>query len=293
MARAGTKLSKSMQKTESTLFSKLRDILFQEEQQTLAELSQEVDELKGSVSESALQARMEAHFEEKLGYLQQHFPALFGSFVTQAIKVQIRESQGEVIDALYPIIGKLISKYIRAELEKLNQRIETQLDQAFSFSGIWLRIKAFFSGVKYEEIILNQSAEQDARVEEVFLIAQDSGLLLGHYSANQLMDADMIAGMLTGIKSFVEHAFQGDQQDLETLEYEQYQIKIHNFKTFFVACVLSGHIFPDFEEKLRAHILDFRQQHPISVQEPISQASTQQYSEALTAHFYGFNQMDQ
>jgi hemerythrin len=60
----------------------------------------------------------------------------------------------------------------------------------------------------------------------------------------------MISGMLTAIKSFVEDAFQQNQQNLETIEYELYNIHIQNFHTYYIATIISGVL----TEKNKNHI---------------------------------------
>ncbi len=280
-----------------TFFGKLRHAFFQEEIETIDEfkeklkgLSQELEAVKAGQDPEKQHALMEAHFEEKISYLQEHFPELFGTFVTQAIKVQISESKDEVIEALYPIMGKLISKYIRTEIEALSQRIEQQLDQSFSLKNLGLRLKAFFSGVKYEDIILRNSSE--GTLEEVLMVEQGSGLLLGKYSQTQLMDADMIAGMFTAIKSFVQDAFRKEGQELETLSYDDYIIAVYNLPSYYFAFVFSGQLFAKTKAKLQEHVLTFMDENTLPVPENgVTNEVFEQYSSALTEHFYEFNKM--
>ena len=280
-----------------TFFGKLRHAFFQEEIQTidsfeekLAEFAQELEGVKSEQDDEQRRLLMDKHFEEKISYLQENFPDLFGTFVTQAIKVQIKESQSEVIEALYPIMGKLISKYIRTEIEALSQRIEQQLDQSFSPKNVWLRMRAFFSGVKYEDIILRNSTE--GKLEEVLMVSQESGLLLGKYSQTDLMDADMIAGMFTAIKSFVQDAFNKEGQELETLSYDDYIIAVYNLPSYYFACVFSGQLFAKTRAKLQEFVINFMAENTLPVPENgVSSDIFEKYSSALTEHFYEFNKV--
>jgi len=286
-----------MQETD-TIFSQFKKAVLHNEQSTVSllkdeikDFQREIDELRSYKEKAVDHKQLELHFDEKLTYMQEHFPDLFGEFVTRAIRVQIRESQAEVIDALYPIMGKLIGKYIRVEIEKLSQQIDMQLEKAFSLEGLWLRIKAFLSGVKYEDLILRNS--QTIYLEEVFLISEGSGLLLGQYSRNSLLDSDIIAGMLTGIKQFVADAFQKDQQNLDTLGYDDYEIVVFNFQTFYIACVVKGQLLGHNKEKLYKAVLAFCEQHQVAGKvTTVDSDHFEEYSSALKAHFYGFNEMD-
>jgi hypothetical protein len=54
--------------------------------------------------------------------------------------------------------------------------------------------------------------------------------------------------MLTAIKSFIEDAFQGGNQNLDSILYELYII--HNFYSCYIALVLSGNYSKSFEGSL-------------------------------------------
>jgi len=60
-------------------------------------------------------------------------------------------------------------------------------------------------------------------VHEVYLVQRESGLLLGSYAKEKNTDQDVIAGMLTAIKSFAEDAFNRGKEDLEMIQYENYK----------------------------------------------------------------------
>lgn len=95
-------------------------------------------------------------------------------------------------------------------------------------------------------------SEIDAhKINEVFAIQKGSGILLGSYSYNATVDKEMISGMLTAIKSFVEDAFQGGNQNLEAIAYELYSIHIQKFHSYYVASVISGTYSSSFESKPR------------------------------------------
>ena len=95
------------------------------------------------------------------------------------------------------------------------------------------------------------------------LSKKNSGILLADYSplSEDTIDKEMVAGMLTAIKSFVEDAFQGGDQNLELIEYELYTIHIQNFYSYYVAAVISGAYSIMFKEVLEDQIIDFAKNH--------------------------------
>jgi len=266
-------------------------LLLEEQLRKQDEMRNKLDSLEQEIVDpEKLESHLSPHFEQHLSFLQENFPKLFQKSLSKALEKQVAESSDGIINALYPIIGKMISRYIKNELEKLNQRIDDAQKDFFSLQNWKLRVKSFFTGIPYRELVVQNSLV--ANLEEVFLIDNESGLLLGHHSFNNLMDPDMIAGMLTGIKGFVEHAFQQDSQNLETVEYEKYSIVINTFHSFYIAAAVSGQIFPDFQRRLDKEGLDFLKAVKVGALREVNAAFQQDMSQKLKEHFDGFNQMD-
>ncbi|MEM9986627.1 MAG: hypothetical protein AAF804_16170, partial [Bacteroidota bacterium] len=233
-------MSAATPKEAEQLLNELRALLLDQDRHTREGLAQKLNELEAVLNDpEALGQRLEPILEDQVQYLQENFPELFGRYLSSAIKLQIRNSQGEIIDALYPIMGKLINRYLRAEIERISQRLDQSLKDPFSWENIKLRFKAWFSGVSYQELLLSRT--DPPIVEDLFLIDKNTGLAMAHYSLHELTQPEVVAGMLTGIKSFVEHAFDQPDQELQNLEYEQFKILIFSFQTFFLAAGLKGY----------------------------------------------------
>ena len=269
------------------LLEELRHLILSDDRERRAEIERRLTELEEVIKRDDFQDKLEPFLEEQLVYLQKNFPELFGKHLGTAIKVQIRESQSEIIDALYPIIGKLISKYLRTEIERISQQIDQRLQDPFSFSSLKLRLKAFFTGVSYQELLLESTSKPT--VEEVFVIDAESGLPKGHFSLNDISHPDMVAGMLTGIKHFVEHAFEKTDEELNTLEYEKYKILLHTFENFYIATVVAGNLNAVFEQNLQDTVFEFCQKHPIVKESMITQETKDVLSRKIQSHFEGFN----
>ncbi|MGI9545486.1 MAG: hypothetical protein ACR2MX_19650 [Cyclobacteriaceae bacterium] len=234
----------------------LKALLFEDEEKVRESIQKDVVRLsQGFEIEENFEAKVEPIIQQRLESFVHTIPDKLGPVITETLKVQIKESQDEVVEALYPIMGKMIKRYVQKEIQLLSEKINKQMNSAFSFEGIKRKFRAWFSGVKEEELIMSELA--DPQIEEIFIIEKYSGILVGSYSKNKTLDQDMISGMLTAIKSFVEDAFSAGQQDLELIEYELYQIHIQNFKSFYIAVVLSGALTSHFRSQLEDRILNF------------------------------------
>ena len=88
------------------------------------------------------------------------------------------------------------------------------------------------------------------------MIDKNSGLLIGEYSPQNILEPDLVAGMLSAIKSFVESAFGQESSELESLEYSSYKILLYNFNRFYFACVMEGFIDAELRAQLQDDFLD-------------------------------------
>ncbi len=269
---------------------KLRQILLAQDRESQASVMERLSELESAlVDDEAFEARLSPHLKEQVAYLQEHFPQLFGKFMGPAIRKQIEEEREVIIDALYPIIGRLIARYLKEEIQRISDRIDDSLKDPFSLENLKLRIQALFSHVSYQELLFQQMARQN-RLEEVFIIQKDSGLALGHYSLNEVTRSQMVAGMLTGIKNFLEDAFQKGGQELDTLEYEDYQIKIFSYNRFYFAAVIKGMPDSRYEQFLRKYVDAFCEKTTIPSATDVTNSLQERLSEELKQHFDAFNQ---
>lgn len=275
---------------EEQFLDTIRQIILETEREEHQRVRQDVELIKAEfLQKERFYSHLEPYFGEKIDDLRKRFPELFGPFITTAIKMQIRDSQDEVIDAMYPIMGKLVRKYIATEIEELGKKIDEQIQRAFSPEAWWERIKSFISGETYREPSVVTNALKPT-LEEIFIIANDSGLLLGQYSFNNLIDADMIAGMLTGIKSFVEHAFMKGPQEIQALEYDNYKIVVNSFPHYYMAFVVQGVLTHDLRSRILDASLDFSDKHKINLHEGnFTRAMTDELSGQLDGYFRDFN----
>ena len=112
-----------------------------------------------------------------------------------------------------------------------------------------------FFGVSENDIAMSEFGQP--QIQQIFIIEKGSGLIIASFSKSDTIDEDMIAGMLTAIKSFVEDAFQGGNQSLENIEYELNTIQIQNFQSYYMAAVISGAVDTGFKSDLQDRLLDF------------------------------------
>ncbi|AEE18952.1 hypothetical protein [Dokdonia sp. 4H-3-7-5] len=220
-------------KPENDIYRKLKDL--EERQQHLSD-------------------RVGPILDERLLSFVEEMPKTLGPTITQTLKSEIKNSQDAVVEALYPIMGKMIKKYIQAEIKKLNDSISKKIDNAFSFRNIFKS-----KGKERPTAAALLKEEYKAYIEQILVIEKGSGLLKASYSKTKTMDKDMMAGMLTAIKSFAEDAFERGEMELERIDYQLYTIHLQNFSEYYIAVILSGIYDDEYKNKLDDVLLDFAQ----------------------------------
>lgn len=240
----------------------LKDLLFTEEKEYADSIARKVEELNKIVHQkNKLSDKVDPIIDDKLDEFIEEIPKTMGPAITEALKEEIKNSQDAVVEALFPIIGKMIKKYIAHEMKLLSENITRQTRSAFSFKKLFKRTKAKAHGITDGDLALSEYAKP--RLIQMFVIEKDSGILISDYSplSEGTVDKEMVAGMLTAIKSFVEDAFEGGDQNLEMIEYELYTIHIQNFYSYYIAAVISGAYTLMFKEVLEDQIIEFAKKH--------------------------------
>ena len=170
-----------------------------------------------------------------------------GSEMGKAIKTQIELEKDAMVDALYPVIGNTIAKYMVEVVQEINYKIEKN----FSPEGIRRKIQAKLKGVSEAELILKEAI--GCHVQAVFLIDKDSGIIIQEVQkqGEQQLDSDIVAGMLTAIRSFANDCIVSDSE-LNTIDYGNWQIHLEVAGYCYLAVVLRGEPTKSFIERIRS-----------------------------------------
>lgn len=234
----------------------IKDILLTDEREFVSSIEKKITLLENTVNKKEkLSKKVDPIIDKKLNTFIKEIPKSLGPIITETLKVEIKNSQDAVVEALFPIMGKMIKRYVQHEMKLLSEKINSQVHKTFSFKRFFQKAKSKASGINESDLILHE--QTNAKIEQVIIIEKGSGLLLAEFSKTKMADEDMVAGMLTAIKSFVEDAFKKENQTLHYIEYDHYHIHLQNFSSFYIAVVISGAYNIIFKDKLEDKIFDF------------------------------------
>lgn len=260
----------------TTNVTRLKELLFDAESQRLDELNRRLADLAAQASEHHTQAstrhgeistRVEELFsragtEERLrksvaGILDGAFrdaevtrheqlSQAVAPLVVKTIKNELRNSQDEMVDVLYPITGKMVKEYVRAAIADLMADINRRLGGS-SPSDLERRANAL--GITVGQLVVAEA--QELKVDELFLVRQGSGQLVAHWErpdGDQPPSApgvrsnrdELIAGYLSGITQFSEEAFDGKPGSLRSIDLKGEKIFVRSSAAYLLAARCSG-----------------------------------------------------
>ncbi|RBP36647.1 hypothetical protein DES53_11686 [Roseimicrobium gellanilyticum] len=253
----------SAEPKSSDSLHQLKELMLGDELRDIAAFRQRLDSLDASSLErlskdlaAALKQRKERggkSFEELVAALQ---PG-----TESAIQRSISEDKSKLSNALFPIMGPAIRSYVvdlfRGMVKDLNETIRNTT----SAERLKWRLQAKLAGKPYSEYVLLKT--RSFRIDEVYLMQRDTGLLLLHVARNPVDEAgdeaDLVSGMFTAIRSFVKDSFgkpgtEGDEDasELDGFVFGDREVLIEAGPSLVLAAVVHGVPPASVREQLKA-----------------------------------------
>ncbi|ALF54476.1 flagellar motor protein MotB [Nostoc piscinale CENA21] len=163
------------------------------------------------------------------------------STVEQAIQVSVSQDENVLSEAFFPIIGPAARKAIATALDEMMQSLNQALENSLSPQSFKWRLEAKRTGKSFAEIVFLRTLIY--RVEQIFLIHRQTGLLLHHVRLQQVavQDPDLVAAMLTAIQDFVKDSFSVLQEDtLRSLRFGELTIWVEAGPQAIIAGIIRG-----------------------------------------------------
>ncbi|MEG5047002.1 OmpA family protein [Microcoleus sp. B4-C1] len=181
-----------------------------------------------------------------------------------AIKQQIHLKREAMSDALYPIIGSTILKYIAEMMREINEKLESSL----SPEAISRKIKSKVQGISEAELLMKETTPLS--VKAVFLIQAKSGLVISavQHSEREQLESEMVAGMLTAIRAFVNDCISqsGNIAEIDAIEYGTSKIVLEVAGSCYLAVVMQGETRQWFKYKMRSIFNNIVQEYGTQIQ---------------------------
>ncbi|MGL5196224.1 MAG: OmpA family protein [Chroococcales cyanobacterium] len=223
-------------------------------------ITQQIKESPQDVAK-ALGPEMAMAIKEQIRLDRNSIAQVLAPEMGRTIKEQIRLERDAMVDALYPVIGNTISKYMTEAIKSINDKVAN----ALSMEGVERKIRSKVQGVSEAELILQESIP--FVVQAVFLIHKASGLVIAEAQkeGDYRLESEMVAGMLTAIRSFVNDCIvkPGEISELSEVEYGDSKIILEVGGYCYLAVIVKGNPSKAFINKMQKMvtiiILDYEQ----------------------------------
>lgn len=225
-------------KSDTEQMQYVRDlVLGKDGQQVKQVLKNNAREIVGEVFSEALHDR-----EKQDGSVNKVILPL----VEKSVEQSIANNSERYVSYLYPLVGSLIRKSIAAFITELLEKTNTLIENSLTIKGLKWRFKAWQSGVTFSQYAVSQTFT--FRVEQVFLIHNETGLLLNSVSLGLALeaDADMVSSMLTAINDFVSDSFtnntDGYEQNLDVVRTDDFTLLLKRGPKASVVAAITGNM---------------------------------------------------
>ncbi|WP_088243899.1 OmpA family protein [Calothrix rhizosoleniae] len=161
--------------------------------------------------------------------------------VEEAIKFSIQKDEKTLSEVIFPILAPATRKAITTALEQMIQSLNQTLEHSLSLQSWKWRLEAKRTGKTFAEVIMLRTLVY--RVEQLFLIHKQTGLLLQHIVAPQVsvQDGELVSAMLTAIEDFVKDSFAVAKGDgLQSLQFGELTIWVEESPSTLLAGVIRG-----------------------------------------------------
>ena len=242
-------------------FERLKALLVGPESERLSRLSDKVDGLDTYIGQAP---RLEIATAEILAKAlrraevdrHRELANALSPLVVSAIRSEIKNSRDAMVEALYPITGRLVAAAVAAAFRDLNARS----DALTSAEGVKLRVRALLAGKSVSELALAQAG---GRVTRILLVERGGGALAAVWQADgQTPDQpELLSGLIAAITEFANSTLGAAGGELRTLDLGASRVILRMSPRMIIAANCDGALRPGREQALDAAFLTLLQQH--------------------------------
>ena len=168
-----------------------------------------------------------------------------------ALKESVKKDPRILTDVVFPIIGPAVRRAIADAFSKMLQSLNQTMENSLSVQGFKWRLEAKRTGKTFADVVMARTLKY--RVERVFLIHKETGLLLAQAQAANAsaLDADMISGMLTAIQDFMQDVMGPDDGRYRTQHGDDW-IWVESNSQLKLAALITGNAPEELRATFRA-----------------------------------------
>jgi len=189
--------------------------------------------------------------------------------IVRCVRQEIRNSRHEIVENLYPMMGRLISAYAANASKELVNRVDRRLESVLTGRYLRLRVKSWIDGIPYKELALCEAF--GLRVHDLLLIERRTGECLDrwHASPDRPMGAEndrLFTSMLSAIADFSREALNDEQGELREMDFGGSRVFLHVTPSYLIAARCYGKGGQMAEARLDRALRSFLETHAQTLQ---------------------------
>ncbi len=244
--------------TQSVTVDRLKELLFDSEAQALEDLQKRIntvaetdargrEELKAKLDEVFSRAGTHERFTSSVAdtldlalrkaEVTRHaeLSNSMAPLVVSTIKAELKNSQDEMVEALYPITGRLVKSYVASAIKDLTDQMNRRIEQ----NALMLRLQSLATGRSVAELALADT--QDFEIKDLYLIRRGTGELIAHWpESGDSNRQQVMSGVLTAVNEFANEAFAADQSSLRQISFGNEEVYLRGSPLYLLAARCSG-----------------------------------------------------
>lgn len=264
----------------------LKQLLFARELALLADLKARVGD------ESAMTKSVETVLVQVLRSAEardhERVAAALAPLILSSMRNEIRNSRDMMVDALYPITGRLIAAAVKDAIKKAFEQVDERLDSALSWDRWRARVVSKITGRNQAEILFHYRPV--FRIEAFLLADRATGTPIARFGGfgarDDASDDELFAGMLNATLTFARNALRETEGgDLRRLDFGGAELFLRTSPTLLLAVRANGPPPADIDERLEQVFVSFlsANRELIDVEGPINPDLGVQLSDDLLA----------
>jgi hypothetical protein len=244
---------------------RVKELLFGEERKILAEVRDIVtrheerigtdESLKHSVAQIIAMALRDAQVQQ-----HEQLAAAISPLVMAGVRREIMNSRAELIDAMHPMMGHMLSAYVTNGLRDFLHVTDRRLESGLSPRRWKLRVRSALTGIPVNELILRD--RKILKVVDILLLQRGSGALIDRWQAEPdatpgkgAQNPALLSSMLSAITEFAREAFADGKSELRTLDIGSARVYLRASPAYLIGIKCVGEMSAVSERKIDRVVL--------------------------------------
>lgn len=181
--------------------------------------------------------------------------------IVAAIRSEIKRSKEMIVEALYPIMGRLVTAAVTAAFRDMIETLNARIDALVSAHSWRLWLRALVTGRSMAEVALAEV--ESGRLKRALLLERGSGRILAAWPPREAAKSniDLQSGMIAAITEFAANVYADSGGELRMLDLGASNVFLRASPRVIIAAEFGGDLSRHHEGRLDEAFLSIVERH--------------------------------